>query len=231
MKRINRDGPPVLGGFQEPKQLPAEELGKTLDADALVIDTRPALVFARGHVPGTINIPLGKSFNTWAGWLVPYDRNFYLIADDAHAAEAARDLAMIGLDRVVGYFPSFAVAMWASGGRKLDTVAQEDSSRLTARMKTGRVSVIDVRARSEWEAGHLPGVPNIPLGHLAERLAEIPADRPVVVQCQSGARSAIAASLLQARGVKDVVNLTGGFVGWEAAGNPVERETLTAGVA
>ncbi|MCR4341294.1 MAG: MBL fold metallo-hydrolase [Gemmatimonadaceae bacterium] len=231
MKRINRQGPPVLGKFREPGQLPAEELGKTLDAGALVIDTRPAPVFARGHVPGTINIPLGKSFNTWAGWLVPYDRNFYLIADDAHAAEATRDLAMIGLDRVVGYFPSFAVAMWASGGRKLDTVAQEDSSRLVGRMKTGAVNVIDVRARSEWDAGHIPGVPNIPLGRLPERLAEIPADRPVVLQCQTGARSAIAASLLQARGVKDVVNLTGGFVGWEAAGNPVERETLAGSVA
>ena len=228
MKRINKEGPPVLGGFHEPKQLPAEELGKTLDADALVIDTRPALVFARGHVPGTINIPLGKSFNTWAGWLVPYDRDFYLIADDAHAAEAVRDLAMIGLDRVVGYFPSFAVAKWASGGRKLDTIAQEDSARLAARMKTGRVTVIDVRARSEWDAGHIPGVPNIPLGHLAERLAEIPTDKPVVLQCQGGSRSAIAASLLQAHGVKDVVNLTGGFGGWEAAGNPVERETPDA---
>jgi hydroxyacylglutathione hydrolase len=223
MKRINREGPPVLGEFREPKQLPAEELGRTLDAGTLVVDTRPAPVFARGHVPGTINIPLGKSFNTWAGWLVPYDRNFYLIADDAHAAEVARDLAMIGLDRVVGYFPSFAVAMWAGGGRKLDTVAQEDSAKLAGRMKTDAVNVIDVRARSEWEAGHIPGVPNIPLGYLTDRLDEIPAGRPVVLQCQSGARSAIAASLLQARGVKEVVNLAGGIVGWEAAGNPVER--------
>ncbi|MEX1185069.1 MAG: MBL fold metallo-hydrolase [Gemmatimonadaceae bacterium] len=231
MKRINKEGPPVLGGFREPEQLPAEELGKTLEAGALMIDTRPAPVFARGHVPGTINIPLGKSFNTWAGWLVPYDRNFYLIADDAHAAEAARDLAMIGLDRVVGYFPSFAVAMWAAGGRKLDTVAQEDSSRLAKRMKTGAVNVIDVRARSEWDAGHIPGVPNIPLGYLTDRLDEIPADRPVVLQCQSGARSVIAASLLQARGVKDVVNLAGGIVGWEAAGNSVEREVPVGSAA
>lgn len=224
MKRINREGPPVLGGFREPKQLPAEELASALDAGALVIDTRPAAVFARGHVPGTINIPLGKSFNTWAGWLVPYGRNFYLLGDEAHAAEAVGDLAMIGLDSVVGYFPSFAVAMWASGDRKLETIAQEDAAGLAGRMKSGAVTVIDVRARSEWEAGHLPGVPNIPLGYLADRLDEIPADRPVVLQCQSGARSSIASSLLQARGVKNVINLAGGFVGWAAAGNPVERE-------
>ena len=57
------------------------------------------------HVPGTINIPLNKSFTTWAGWLLPYDRDFYLIVDErcGHCLEeAARDLAMIGLDRVAG---------------------------------------------------------------------------------------------------------------------------------
>jgi hydroxyacylglutathione hydrolase len=231
MKRINKEGPPVLGGFREPKQLPVEELGNALAAGELVVDTRPATVFARGHVPGTINIPLGRSFNTWAGWLVQYDRNFYLIADEAHAAEAARDLAMIGLDRVVGYFPGFAVAMWASGANKLETIAQEDAAGLAERMKTGAVTVIDVRARSEWEAGHLPGVQNIPLGYLGDRLDEIPRDRPVVLQCQSGARSSIAASLLQARGLKNAINLAGGFAGWAAAGNPVEKEAPVGSAA
>jgi len=231
MKRINKEGPPVLGGLPQPKRLSPDRLGTALDAGALVIDTRPAAEFARGHVPGTINIPLGKSFNTWAGWLVPYDRDFHLIADDARAAEAASDLAMIGLDRLTGYFPASAVEAWAKGGRKLDTVAQEDAAGLARRMETGAPNVIDVRGRSEWEAGHIPGVPNIPLGDLAERVDEIPADRPVIVHCQSGARSAIAASVLRARGVKDVVNLGGGFAGWEAAGNPVERETPVGSAA
>ena len=56
-------------------------------------------------MPGTINIPLNKSFTTWAGWLVPYDGPFYLILDDActHCVdEAVRDLAMIGLDQTAG---------------------------------------------------------------------------------------------------------------------------------
>ena len=67
----------------------------------------------------------------------------------------------------------------------------------------GEATVVDVRGRAEWEAGHLPGVPNIPLGYLAERLAELPTDKPVVVHCQGGARSAIAASVLQARGLHE----------------------------
>jgi hydroxyacylglutathione hydrolase len=62
------------------------------------------------------------------------------------------------------------------------------------------------------------------LEHLSpERLAEIPADKPVVVQCQTGNRSAIGASILQANGFKQVINLLGGIRDWEKAGLPVER--------
>jgi hydroxyacylglutathione hydrolase len=83
--------------------------------------------------------------------------------------------------------------------------------------------VIDVRGRAEWEAGHLPGVENIPLGYLADHAAELAAHGPLVVQCQSGGRSSIAASVLRARGVTDVANLAGGFVAWRSAGLPVEQ--------
>jgi hydroxyacylglutathione hydrolase len=67
-------------------------------------------------------------------------------------------------------------------------------------------------------------VVNIPLGSLPGRLDEIPADRPVVLQCQGGGRSAIATSILQANGFSDAANLAGGFRAWKAAGLPVERD-------
>jgi len=70
----------------------------------------------------------------------------------------------------------------------------------------------------------LPGVQNIPVGYLTERIAELPASKPVVVQCQAGTRSAIAASLLQARGLTNIMNLTGGYSAWVARNLPVERE-------
>ncbi|MDP9348022.1 MAG: rhodanese-like domain-containing protein, partial [Gemmatimonadota bacterium] len=73
------------------------------------------------------------------------------------------------------------------------------------------------------EAGHLPGVENVPVGYLEDRLEEIPRDRPLVVHCQGGARSAIAASLLRSRGFEKVINLAGGYADWQAAGNPTER--------
>ena len=95
---------------------------------------------------------------------------------------------------------------------------------LEAGMKAGRVNVLDVRGAGEWESGHLPGVPNIPLGYLQERWAELPPDGPVVVHCQSGGRSAIAISLLQARG-REAINLAGGYDAWVRAGKPTELGT------
>ena len=95
---------------------------------------------------------------------------------------------MIGLDRFAGYFGSDAVTGWAQSGRALATVPQLTARELAAQKASGAVAIIDVRGRAEWEAGHLPGVPNIPVGYLVERLAEIPRDRPVVVQCQGGTR-------------------------------------------
>jgi hydroxyacylglutathione hydrolase len=232
MKRVNREGPRILNGFATPQWLPEVRLSEVLARSAFVIDTRPAVDFAAGHIPGTINIPLNRSFTTWAGWLTPFDEDFYLIVDDTsgdrgahHVDEAARDLAMIGLDRFAGYFGVDAVTGWARNGRALATIPQLTAAELAAQLARGAVAVLDVRGRAEWEAGHLTGVPNIPVGHLAQRLAEVPRDRPVVVHCQAGARSAIAASVLQAKGIANVLNLAKGYQEWEAAGLPVVRAT------
>jgi len=226
MKRINKDGPPLLGAFRRPERLGLTNIVTLLGTGALVIDSRPANEYAARHIPGTINIPLNRSFNTWAGWLVPFDRDFYLVIDEgdpAHVDEAARDLAMIGLDRVAGYFGSSVIDEWAAAGNALGSIRQITTEMLAERMVAGDVSVLDVRGSVEWDVGHLPGARNIPVGHLTAFLGDIPREVPLVVHCQSGARSAIAASVLQARGFTNVLNLGGGFAAWQERQLPVER--------
>jgi hydroxyacylglutathione hydrolase len=227
MKRINKEGPRLLGELRLPSRLPATALNGLLRRGEVVVDTRGAAEFAAAHVPGTINIPLNGSFTTWAGWLLPYDRDVYLLFDDPSHQDgvetAVRDLAMIGLDRVAGVMGGDAVDAWAAAGRELGSVAQITAGELATMLARGDVAVVDVRGHAEWEAGHLPGAPNIPVGYLTERLAELPTDKPVVVHCQSGSRSAIAASVLQARGLTSVMNFTGGFAAWEQAGLPTVR--------
>jgi len=225
MKRINRDGPPRLREWPQPERLDARLLGRVLQARGGVVDTRSAESFANGHAPGTLSIPLSKSFSTWAGWLLPYDRETYLIAatqDDA--ARAAREMAKIGLDLVAGWFPSEALAAWADAGGVIERVAQTSAAAVAARVTSGEVTVVDVRSTSEWEHGHLPGALHIPVGYLRQRVAEIPRDRPVVVQCQGGARSAIAASVLLGEGVRDVINLSGGYDEWQREALPIVHD-------
>lgn len=226
MKRINKEGPHVLNGFPRPRRLPETRLEELLRGGAVVVDTRNAADYAHGHIPGTLNIALNKSFNTWAGWLVPYDQEFFLIVDDSckHCLEeAVNALAMIGLDRIGGYFGTAVLDVWKTAGRQLETIRQMSADQLRASLQNDDAVVLDVRGRSEWDAGHLEEATNIPVGYLAAHLEELPRDRPLVVHCQGGARSAIAASLLQSRGFENVVNLAGGFADWQAAGHPVVR--------
>jgi rhodanese-related sulfurtransferase len=80
--------------------------------------------------------------------------------------------------------------------------------------------LIDVRADHEWEAGHLPGATHVPLDELAERAGEIDKDRPVLLYCRGGNRSAMAATALAEAGY-DAAKLSEGIVGWDEAGLPL----------
>lgn len=225
MKRMNREGPRVLGALPRPPRRADAELADVLRAGATVVDARPAAEFARRHVPGTLSVPLGKSFTTWAGSVLSYDRDFYLLApegaDDEAMARAARDLAMIGLDRAAGWFAASAVDAAIAAEGRAGQVPDVQPDALEAVLAQG-AELVDVRNSSEYAAGHLAGAANLPLGRLAERLDELPRDRTLVVHCQSGARAGVAASLLAARGFTDVRHLAGDYAGWTRAGRPVE---------
>lgn len=227
MKRINQSGPALLGRIRRPASLPMATLTSVLAQGGTVVDTRPAKDFAQGAVPGTINIPAKRTFTSWAGSLLAYDQDFYLIVDDGRTRlvdELARDLAGIGLDRLAGYFGSDLVDEWARSGARLQIIPELTLGEVAGRLgaQAAGETVLDVRGAGEWEAGHIPGTLNIPLGELDQRLDEIPRDRAVIVHCQTGARAAMAASILRARGFNDVREFPGGFAEWQAAGHPVE---------
>ena len=220
MKRINRAGPRLLGEVRRPARLSVEALAEVLGSGGVVVDTRETKEFTPGAVPGTINIPATRGFTTWAGSLLDYDRDFYLIADDNRMDELVRDLAGIGLDRIAGYFPNEVVEEWSRSSR-LQTIPTLNLDS-TKRQSHNGTLLLDVRGEGEWSAGHIPAALNIPLGQLDQRLGEIPRDRALIVHCQTGARGAMAASLLRARGFEDVRLFPGGFAEWQAAGLPVD---------
>jgi hydroxyacylglutathione hydrolase len=225
MKRVNREAGTTKSRVA-PNQLALAELDAALSRKARIIDTRAADRFAAGHVPGTLNIPLGKSFLNWVGALVPGDGDFYVIAeaesDDAVQAIAG-DLAKIGLTSVAGFFRSSVVHEWETKHGTPEEVPQLTARQLHDMHAGKQVQIVDVRAPDEWARGHVPGAIHIPLAALPERLGELDRSLPIVLHCKGGGRSSIATSFLQTQGVGRVSNLAGGYDGWVAEGLEVER--------
>ena len=192
---------------------------------AQVLDTRDPAEFAAAHLSGSINIGLGGQYATWAGTVLSKDQPIVIIADPGHEHEATMRLGRIGFDQVVGYLED---GLHSIASRPDLTMATE---RLSAQVAADRVAtapserapvIVDVRAPGERQQKRIPGSVGIPLNHLAERLSELPSDRPLLVHCAGGYRSSIAASLLQRHGFTQVGEIAGGIAAWEAGQLPVE---------
>ena len=228
MKRMNRDGPAALGGFKTPRHLEPDALRGALERGDVIVDLSRADDFAASHVPGTITIQLTRAFAGYAGWVLPYDQDIYLLTggtDEGPVRHAAAELAMIGIDRIAGWFGGDAVSAWSASGGK--TVA---SSRITPADVAPRVTdgalVVDVRSTPEWKSGHLANSVHAPLGRLLGAMADMPRSKPLILLCNTGSRSAIGASLLEREGFTDVSNLLGGITAWRRDGLPTEVDTV-----
>lgn len=207
--------------------LPLAEVLRMQESGAQVLDVRDGIDFEGGHLVGALNIALSGKYATWAGSMLSTDVPIVVVAEEGAEEEAVMRLGRIGFDNVAGYLAGGMGAL----AKRDDLV--ERTERITAaalgewirgeRADAGAVPVvIDVRSAAEHAAGHLPIGLNIPLTHLAERFEEIPSGRPVVVHCEGGYRSAIAASLLQKRRVGKVHDLVGGYKAWVAAKLPTQ---------
>lgn len=212
MKRLNAAGVPPMP--PEPHG-DVVSLRRAIARGARVVDARTPAMFLSGHLAGAILVPLGRSFLTWVGSVLdPLEESVLVLSPDDMplAGEAIHDLALIGFDRVLGAVS--AAELFTDPPREMARLRTMPAEKIGGEE---HATVLDVRAESEWNEGHIPGAINVPLARLAGRIAELRDSAPIVVHCQGGARSAIAASLLQAAGIADVVNADGGYDAWARA--------------
>ena len=192
---------------------------------AQILDTREPAEFAAAHLIHSQNIGLGGQYATWAGTMLDPRRPIVIIAEPGREQESAIRLGRIGFDHVVGYLEG---GLHSLASRPELTASTERLSPAVAaeRLLSSEPPVaLDVRSPSEYDAKHIDGSLLIPLNHLAERVQELPAGRPLLVHCAGGYRSSIAASLLQQHGFDRVSELAGGLAAWEAAGLPLHPVT------
>jgi hydroxyacylglutathione hydrolase len=218
MKKINQEGPDLLGlvnGYRGPSAISASAAATAVRNGAILIDLRPATVFAEHHPIGALNLPFGPKVGYWAGWVLPSEARVVLVAAaDRQANEAARQLMRVGVSRIDGYITG-GMKAWDDAGLPTGSFPVLSAEDLHAMSAQGRTPlVIDVRTEHEWNAGHIDGAVQMPLGTLMKRAPEIPRDRDVVTMCEGGYRSALAASVLARAGVDRVANVTGGMSAW-----------------
>ena len=217
---LNRRGAAALDQLPHPVPVRAPDVLRLQSNGAIVLDTRPAMQFAVAHVPGSMHIALSGQYASWAARILGLDERLILVGEDSdHLRESQLRLARVGIENVHAYLEDGIVG-WIQAGYEPEYIPQISVQEFADLLdKEGeRIAVLDVREPGEVEAGSMKNSARIPLGQLPARTAELHREKILVVHCKGGYRSSIATSILRRAGFRDVVNLTGGFDAWKAAG-------------
>jgi hydroxyacylglutathione hydrolase len=195
---------------------------------AMVVDVRTELQFDEAHIPSAVCITaLRGGFGSRLAWLAEPGQPLVLVGrDDEDAREAAELAGAVGLTNVAGYLAG-GMTSWREEKRQVERVPRLSVEDLHERFDGGGsngLQLLDVRERSEWDAGHIPGSIHTPYHDIHELPSELDAGQSVAAVCASGQRAAIAASLLKRLGAADAIHVVdGGVPRWEREGWPVER--------
>ena len=204
----NREGPGEPGPAGLAPLGTAAVIGLRRQA-AEVVDVRPTADYAAAHLKGALAIPLRGSFATWLGWLLPDPSTPIVIVrnPDQDPDEIIWQACKVGYSRIVGELAG-GVAAWAADGEAVVATPMADPASVDPS------SVVDVRQRSEYAAGHVPGALNVELGVIGT--STLP-DGPVVTMCGHSERAATAASVLERTGRSDVLVMPVGPNEWAQA--------------
>lgn len=220
---LNREGAAPLAHRPLPAALSPGEVSAALQTGIVSLDVRSSAAFGTGHVPGSVHVGLDGQFASWCGTLLEASRGIVLVTEDEEQVRhAAKRLARVGFEHVVGYLAG-GVAAWDRVGLTLARVPQWPVAALRGELESKRgLQLLDVRRPAEYATGHVPGAQNLPLDRLEAEAARLDPAKPTAVICAGGYRSSAGTSVLQRRGFRELYNVVGGTSAWLAAGFPSE---------
>ncbi len=223
MKKVNEEGPQILGGLPGIPALAVDAFHQRLEKDdCTLIDTRSTLAFGGGHIRGALNIAASPMLTVWAGWLLdPEDPILLILDSDEDADKVAALFVRSGYTNFAGYLAG-GMPAWDKAGHRLEPLPQMTVHQVET--CSDDLQVLDVRSPSEWKSGHVPCATHLFLPEIQNGINGLKESLPVVTYCASGYRASIAASLLKKRGFEDVRTMPGSWKAWQAEGLPVEHE-------
>jgi glyoxylase-like metal-dependent hydrolase (beta-lactamase superfamily II)/rhodanese-related sulfurtransferase len=214
LRSVNQRGT-RLYGVKRPElaRLSIDEFRGQQAAGAIVIDVRPFVDFARGHIPGALSIALRPAFASWLGWIVAAERPLVFVrAPGQDGRDLVEQCLKIGYENLVGELEG-GIGAWRAAGLPVSTIA-------IRQVNEPQGAPLDVRQASEWASGRIPGAQHVELGSVMAAAGAIPAG-PLTIYCGHGERAMTAASLLEGQGRASLAVLDGGFDAWRSAKRPI----------
>jgi len=194
MKKVNREGPAVLGNPPKPEKMSIDEI---IEADGQIVDTRAAEDFMTGHLKGALLATFDNNFNTIVGSYADAKQDIYLIIEEENLDEAVKDLIRVGVDHIKGYVTPQVFSEWDGSLETIETIDFDTAEKNRAKEN---IAVLDVRKATEFAEGHLPDAVNIAHTRLAAQLDNVPKGKQLLVHCGSGTRASYACGLLAKEG-------------------------------
>lgn len=222
MEMLNKNGPTLLCRLPELKVLKVDEL-KRLQKRGQIVDVRKPTSFGGAHIPKSINI-WKDGVSAYSGWMLNYRDPIIIVDEDGQSIEEVkRYLLRLGFDNVYGYlaggFPS-----WYLNAEVVDKIEVWSVQELIKKQDDSSIFILDVRKVVDLEKGYIKGAHHIYVGHVQDKIDEIPRDIKVVVYCDAGNKSSVAASILKKNGYQDVVSVLGSMNAWRKAGYPLVKD-------
>jgi hydroxyacylglutathione hydrolase len=229
---LNR-GPLLTEGVELLPLAPRQVEQKRVEG-AMLVDVRTDLQFDEAHIPGTVCNPMLRAgFGSKLAWLADRRQEIVFVGrDDADGRDAGRLAVAVGLRRLGGFLHG-GMTSWRQEKRRVEGIDRLPLEELPGRLAGDQyLQLLDVRERSEWDDGHIPGSVFTPWHDIDSVPAGLDPARPVAVFCASGQRAATAASLLRRYGAERVIHVVeGGVPEWGGLGHPLERSDPTAAPA
>ncbi len=221
MRKLNKAGPPLIYNLPYMRALTVREILSSIVRKAQIVDIRSPTSFAGGHIPGAINI-WRNGLPLFMGYFLNYEDPIVLVDDfNLSLDHVIRHFVRLGYDNIAGYLAG-GFSAWFKAGERIGRTEIWSPPDLAGHLDDPSIYILDVRdIDNREEAGHIRGSHHIYVGNLEEHLAEIPADKRIIVHCDVGFKGSLAASILERHGFLWVANLLGGTSGWEAAGYPL----------
>lgn len=198
---------------------------------AVVLDVRSPEEYLKQHVPNSIFIGLNGSFAPWVGALITdLKQPLLLVVPEGKAEEAVTRLSRVGYDNTLGYLEG-GLDAWSQAGKETQTIESIDAETFKDNYQTQHqtMNILDVRKPGEFDTQHLQTATNFPLDFINENMSQLDKEKPYYVHCAGGYRSAIAASILEARGFTKLTDIKGGFGALKQTEISVSEEKNTNG--